>query len=191
MTSFEHTSPRVAAVIAVSAFLLLGASACGESKSDEQAARYADSLCTSISGWEQQVTGIALQLGAGSPNAVARTKLDEAANATVGLVTKIHQLDVPDVDGADRAKESVDTFAVDSMSTVGAVKAGSRQLKSYGTGAANVATVALPLGLRLERLVREGKTTVSDLKAIKGPFEHAVKKSDACKALKPSQDDQS
>ena len=75
----------------------------------------------------------------------------------------------------------MDTFAVDSMSTVGAVKAGSRQLKSYGTGAANVATVAFPLGLRLERLVREGKTTVSDLKAIKGPFEHAVKKSDACR----------
>jgi hypothetical protein len=177
-------------VIAVSAFLLLGASACGESKSDEQAAQYADSLCTSISGWEQQVIGIASRLDAGSPAAVARTKLDEAATATVGLVAMIHQLDVPDVEGADRAKESVDTFAVDSMSTVRAVKAGRRQLESHGTGAANVATVAVPLGLKLERLVREGKTTVSDLEAIKGPFEHALKKSDACKALKPSQDGQ-
>jgi hypothetical protein len=177
-------------VIAVAASLLLAASGCGESKADEQAAAYADSFCTSISGWEQQVTGIAARLDAGNPKTVARAKLDQAATATVGLVAKIHQLDVPDVDGADRAKESVDTFAVDSMSTVTAVKAGSRQLRSHGTGAANVATVALPLGLKLERLVREGKTTVSNLQAIKGPFEHAFKNSDACKALKPSQDDQ-
>jgi hypothetical protein len=190
MTPFENTSPRIVAPIAVAAFLLLGASACGESKADKEAAQYADSLCTSVSGWEQQVTAIASRLDAGSPKTVARTKLDEAATATVGLVAQIHQLDVPDVDGADRAKESVDTFVVDSMSTVGAIKAGSRQLQSYGTGAGNVASVALPLGLQLERLVREGKATVSDLEAIKGPFEHAVKKSDACQALKPSQDDQ-
>jgi len=190
MRPFENASSRVAGVIAV-AFLLLGASACGESKSDQQAAKYADSLCTSISDWEQQVTTIASRLDAGSPKTVARTKLDEAATATVGLVAKIHRLDTPDVEGADRAKQSVDTFAVHSMSTVSAVKAGSAQLKSYGTGAANVATVALPLGLKLEQLVREGKTTVSDLEAIKGPFEKAVKKSDACQALKPSEGNQS
>jgi hypothetical protein len=34
--------------------------------------------------------------------------------------------------------------------------------------------------------VSEGRTTVDDLEAIKGPFEHAVKKSEACQALKPS-----
>ena len=82
----------------------------------------------------------------------------------------IHRLDVPDVDGADRVKESMDTFVVDSMTTVGAITAGTRQLQ------------------QLERLVREGKTTVSDLEAIKGPFEHGFKKSHACQSLKPSQD---
>ena len=70
------------------------------------------------------------------------------------------------------------------------VKAGARQLQSYGTGAQNVAAVALPLGLQLEHLVTEGRTTVGDLEAIKGPFEHAVKKSEACQALKPSADGQ-
>lgn len=189
MTPFKNTS-RAAAAIAVAAFLLLGASACGESKSDKEAAQYADSLCTSVSGWEQQVTGIASRLEAGSPKTVARAKLDEAETATVGLLAKIHQLEVPDVDGADRAKESVDAFVVDSTSTVSAIKAGNRQLQSYGTGAANVASVALPLGLQLESLVREGKTAISDLEAIKGPFEHAFKSSDACQALKPSQNDQ-
>jgi hypothetical protein len=38
--------------------------------------------------------------------------------------------------------------------------------------------------------VTEGQTTVSDLKAIKGPFEHAFKKSKTCQPLKPSDNEQ-
>jgi hypothetical protein len=72
----------------------------------------------------------------------------------------------------------------------GAVKAGACQIKSCGTGAQNIAAVALPLGLQLEHLVTEGRTTVGDLEAIKGPFQDAVKKSKACQALKPSDDEQ-
>ena len=81
-------------MIAVAASLLLAASGCGESKADKEAAAYADSFCTSISGWEQQVTGIAARLDAGNPKSVARAKLDQAATATVGLVAKTHKLDV-------------------------------------------------------------------------------------------------
>ena len=91
-------------------------------------------------------------------------------------------------DGADEAKRSVDRFVGDSQTTVASVKAGARQIQSYGTGAQNVAAVALPLGLQLEHLVTEGQTTVGDLETIKGPFQHAVKKSKACQALKPSDD---
>ena len=51
-------------------------------------------------------------------------------------------------------------------------------------------SVALPLGLQLEQLLTEGRTTVRDLEAIKGPFEHAVENSEECKALSPSNDEQ-
>ena len=78
----------------------------------------------------------------------------------------------------------------DSQTTVASVRAGDGQIHSYGTGRQNVAAVALPLGLQLEHLVTEGRTTVGDLEAIKGPFEHAVKKSKACQSLKPSDDEQ-
>ena len=108
----------------------------------------------------------------------------------MGLVNQIHALDVPSVDGADEAKQSVDRFVGDSQTTVASVEAGARQIQSYGAGAQNVAAVALPLGLQLEHLVTEGRTTVGDLEAIKGPFQHAVKKSKACQALKPSEDEQ-
>ena len=180
-------------VVAAAAFGVLIAlltSACGESKADKEVAQYADSLCTSISGWETNVTNIASRLDTGSPAAVTRGKLNEAAASTVGLVNQIHSLDVPSVKGADEAKQSVDRFVLDSTTTVASVQAGARQIHSYGTGAQNVAAVALPLGLQLEHLVTEGKTTVADLQAIKGPFEHAVKKSKACQALKPSDGEQ-
>ena len=170
--------------------VVAAAAACGESKADQEAAQYADSLCTSISGWETRVTDIASRLDTGSNAAVTRAKLNEAAGTTVALVGQIHSLDMPDVEGADEAKQSVDRFTGDSLTTVASVKAGARQLQSYGTGAQNVATVALPLGLQLEHLATEGRTTVSDLQAIKGPFEHAVKKSKACQALKPSDGEQ-
>ena len=191
MTQIGNSKPTlVAAAAAVGAVLALLTSACGESRADNEAAQYADSLCTSISGWETHVTGIASRLDTGSPVTVTRAKLNDAAASTVGLLNQIHALDVPSVDGAAEAKQSVDRFVGDSQTTVASVKAGASQIQSYGTGAQNVAAVALPLGLQLEHLVTEGRTTVGDLEAIKGPFQHAVKNSKACQALKPSNDEQ-
>jgi hypothetical protein len=187
MKNLDSSTRSLVAAAAVlgAAVLVLVASACGESKSEKAASQYADSLCTSISGWETHITGIASRLDTGSPAATTRAKLNEAAASTVGLVNQIHALDVPSVDGADEAKQSVDRFVGDSQTTVASVKAGARQLQSYGTGAQNVAAVAVPLSLQLEHLVTDGRTTVGDLQAIKGPFQHAVKKSKACQALKP------
>jgi hypothetical protein len=175
-----------AAAVLGAALILLVASACAESKSEADASQYADSLCTSISGWEMHITSIASRLDSGSPTAVTRAKLTEAAASTVSLVNQIRALDVPSVDGAEQAKQSVDRFVGDSQTTIASVKTGVSQIQSYGTGAQNVAAVALPLGLQLEHLVTEGRTTVGDLKAIKGPFQAAVEKSKACQALKPS-----
>src|SRR5262245_23987298 len=191
MKTMESTTRSLVAAAAVigGALLLLVASAC-TSKSEKEAAQYADGLCTSVSGWQTRITGIATRLDTGSPATVTRTKLNQAAGSTVALVGQIHSLDMPDVDGADEAKQSVDHFVGDSLATVATVKAGARKIQSYGTGTKNVAAVAVPLALQLTNLVGEGKTTVSDLEKIKGPFEHAVKNSKACQDLEPSGDDQ-
>src|SRR5262245_3395262 len=101
MTRIRNTKRSVVAAAAVVGVLIaLLTSACGESKADREAAQYADSLCTSISAWETDVTNIATRLDTGSPAAVTRAKLNEAAVATVDLVQQIHALDVPSVDGA-------------------------------------------------------------------------------------------
>jgi hypothetical protein len=192
MRNFESSPGSLVAGATVlgAAIILLAVSACTESKSEKSASQYADSLCASISGWETHVRGIASRLDTGSPASVTRAKLNEAAASTSGLVNQIHALDVPSVDGAAEAKQNVDRFVGDSQTTVTAVKAGVRQIQSYGTGAQNVAAVVVPLGLQLNNLVTEGRTTVGDLQAIKGPFEKAVKKSKTCQALKSSDDGQ-
>jgi hypothetical protein len=195
MVEFDIPSRRRAlyvAAVVIAGLVAVITTACGESKSEKEAARYADSLCTDVAAWETQIGTIAASLGSGTPKSIAQTKLDQAASVTVALVGQIHALEMPDVDGADEAKQNVDRFVADSTATVAAVKAGARQIESYGTGTANVATVALPLGLQLANLAKEGKSMVSSLETIKGPFEKAVKGSDACQALKPQQsEDQS
>ncbi|MGH3084663.1 MAG: hypothetical protein ACRDNP_11535, partial [Gaiellaceae bacterium] len=61
------------------------------------------------------------------------------------------------------------------------------QIKSFGTGAANVATVVVPIAAQLTKLVADAKATVSSLEAVTGPFEKAFKDSDTCQALMPDQ----
>jgi hypothetical protein len=189
ITAPNRTLRLLLAAVAFAAFFSLFATACGESRSQKEAGRYADSLCTDVSGWELKINGIVTSLDSGNPNSVAKAKLNRAAAGTVALVNQIHGLQVPDVDGAAEAKQNIDQFVADSNSAVDTVKAGVAQIDSYGTGAGNVATVALPIGLQLTHLATEGKTTVTSLEKIKGPFQHAVKNSDTCQALKQSQNE--
>jgi hypothetical protein len=180
-----HRAPLLAAV-AVTILVALLVSACGESQAQKDANLYADNLCSDISSWQQEIVIIAESLDSGTAKSVAKAKLDRAAAVTSSLVSDIHQLDAPSVDGAEQAKRDVDQFVLDSVSTVASVKAGASRLATQGTGATNVALVVVPVGLQLTNLVKDGKSTVASIGQVKGPFEKAVKKSDACKALKPS-----
>ncbi len=145
--------------------------ACGKSESQKQADQYADSLCTSISVWEQEVTNIVATLNAGSPKQVALTKLEQAKAATASLSSEIQALPVPDVEGASEAKQNVDEFVTSPQSVISTIEAGITQIKSFGTGAANVATVVVPIAAQLTKPVADAKATVSSLEAVKGPFE--------------------
>ena len=177
---------RACAVVLVM-LLALAAAGCGKSESQKQADQYADSLCTSISVWEQEVTSIAANLTPGVPKQVAQAKLEQAKAVTASLVSEIRALPVPDVDGASEAKQNVDQFVTSAQSVISTIEAGITQIKSFGTGAANVATVVVPIAAQLTKLVADARATVSSLEAVKGPFEKAVKDSDTCQALMPDQ----
>ena len=184
-SAHQALSVRACAVVLVTFFALVAAG-CGKSESQKQADQYADSLCTSISSWEQQLTSIAATLTAGPPKQVALTKLEQARAATTRLVSEIQALPVPAVDGASEAQQEVDQLVASSQSVVSAIEAGVTRIKSFGTGTGNVATVVVPIATQLTGLAAEAKSTVASLEAVKGPFEEAVKNSETCQALKPN-----
>jgi hypothetical protein len=186
-SSAQRASTMRACAVVLVGLLALISAGCGKSESQKQADQYADSLCTSISGWQQQINNIVATLTPGSPKQVAQTKLEQAKTATTGLVSEIRALEVPTVDGATEAKQNVDQLVTSAQSTISTIEAGITQIKSFGTGPANVATVVVPIAAQLTTLVTEAKSTVSSLETVKGPFEKAVKNSDTCQALKPSQ----
>src|SRR5262249_42363753 len=68
---------------AIATLFALIETACGESQSEKEAGRYADSFRTNISTWESQIGAIAPSLGSGSPKSVAQSKLDQAETPTV------------------------------------------------------------------------------------------------------------
>jgi hypothetical protein len=169
------------------ALLALALTGCGESVTQKQTDQYADGLCTDILGWSSRVETIAATLQVGAPGEAARSKLIQAKATTLELVRQIHSLTLPATTGAQQAKQNVDSFVGQAISTAGSIQLGVRQIESYGTDASNVATVALPIGLHLTELVQTGKATVTSLKSVKGPFDAAVKKSKACGQLTGSQ----
>lgn len=186
LSASRASASRVCAVVLVM-LLALAAAGCGKSESQKQADQYADGLCTSISVWEQEVTSIVATLTPGIPKQVAQTKLEQAKAATTSLVSEIRALPVPDVDGASEAMQNVDEFVTSAQSVISTIEAGITQIESFGTGAANVATVVVPIAAQLTKLVADAKATVSSLEAVEGPFEEAVKDSDTCQALIPDQ----
>ena len=113
--------------------------------------------------------------------------MEQAKAATASLVSEIQALPVPDVDGASEAKQNVDQLVTSAQSVISTIEAGITQIRSFGTGAANVATVVVPIAAQLTKLVTEAKSTVASLEAVEGAFEKAVKNSDTCQALKPNQ----
>jgi hypothetical protein len=180
----HETTRRTLAAFCVSVALLgLVLAGCGESTTQKQTDRYADSLCTDLLGWNSRVETIAATLQIGGPRQSAKAKLGQARATTLQLVGQIHGLEIPSTAGAEQAKQNVDSFVTSAMSTVGSIRVAVTQLQAYGTGASNVASVALPIGLQLTELVKTGKATVASLKTVKGPFNAAVKKSKACGQL--------
>jgi len=169
----------VAALVAVT-----GAAYGGQRTPQQQTERYADGLCSDILNWRGRIETIVESLQPGQPRVAAHTKLRRAGRATEDLVRAIHELPIPSTAGADQAKQDVDAFVADALTTAASIRLGVTRLQSYGTGASNVAAVVLPVGLELTTLVRAGKSTVASLKAINGSsFDGAVKQSAACREL--------
>lgn len=117
----NHGTTRRALIVSCVSLALLALLLTGcESRTEKQADEYTNSLCTDISGWQSQVETIAAGLTVSAPRQTARTKLNRARTATIGLVRRLRALPVPSSSGAEEAKHDVDLFVSDAESTVDA-----------------------------------------------------------------------
>jgi hypothetical protein len=96
-------------------------------------------------------------------------------------VNEIHALQVLDEQrrGGEAGRGRFVVHALASVDSIGRGQA----VEDVRGGPANVASVTLPVAIQLTTLVKSGKDTVTSLKAVKSPFDSAVKKSKACSEL--------
>src|SRR4051812_46575576 len=87
------TTPPILTLLAV---LVLVASGCGGSSDKKANEAYANSVCTAIGNWEQQIRSIATSFGDGVSAASLQARATQAETATKTLVTEIKAVQPPD-----------------------------------------------------------------------------------------------
>jgi hypothetical protein len=174
----------------VRAVALLGAAAlaaglvagCG-GKSDKKAnEQYANSVCTALGKWEQQIRSIATNLSGGISKSTLQSKATQAENATRSLASEIKSIPPPDTSEGQAAKQQLEQLSTDTTNTVDAVKSAIDGLQA-GSSASTITAALITLAPQVQSLASTAKSTVSSLQEAKGGLSSAFKSSSECKSL--------
>jgi hypothetical protein len=161
---------------------LIGAG-CGGSSSDTEANEaYADSVCTAVGTWEQQIRSIATSLSGGISKASLQAKVKQAESATTTLATEIKAVPPPDTSEGQAAKQQLDQLTTDVGNAVDAAKSALAQIQGNLSAATITAAVAA-LAPQVQSLVSEAKSAIGTLKSAGGSLASAFKSTDSCKNL--------
>ena len=172
-----------APVLALIAVLLLVGAGCGGSSSDTKANEaYANSVCSAIGNWEQEIKSIATSFTGGVSQASFQTSITQAEAATKTLLTQIKAVPPPDSSQGQAAKQQLDQLSTDISNAVDAASTALTQLQANPSAAALSATVAT-LAPQVQSLANETKSAISTLKDAGGSLSSAFKSTDSCKSL--------
>ena len=164
------TTPPVLALLAV---LVLVGAGCGGSSDTKANEAYANSVCSAIGNWEQEIKSIATSFSGGVTQAEAATKT---------LLTQIKAVPPPDSSQGQAAKQQLDQLTTDISSTVDAASTALTQVQANPSAAALGATVAT-LAPQVQSLANETKSAITSLKDAGGSLSSAFKSTDSCKSL--------
>ena len=141
---------------------------------------YANSVCTAIAGWEQQVK----QIGAsgGTSQADIESRSSQVETATRDLADQIKAIPVPGASDGQAASQQLSQLSTDLSNSVQATKNGIAAIKS-DTSAATIATVAATLQPQYSALVDSAKSAVHSLGGNALPLASAFRRTDSCKNL--------
>ena len=177
---------RVAAVAMLTLLVsvALMAAGCGGDDSSDTSANdaYANSVCTAIGTWENQVKSIATNLSGGISKASLQAAVTQAETATKTLATQVAAVPPPDTSEGQAAKQQVDQLSSSLTSTVDSAKSTAAQIPSNASAGTIAATLA-GLAPQLQSLATTAQTTLSSLQDAGGSLASAFKDSSSCQSL--------
>jgi hypothetical protein len=175
-------SVMTGAILALIATLAMLAAGCGSSSDTKANEAYANSVCSAIGSWQQEIKGIATDFSGGVSLASLQTKVTQAEAATKTLVSQIKAVSPPDTSQGQAAKQQLDQLTTDINNTVDAASTALAEVQANPSAAAVSATVAT-LAPQVQSLASETNSAISTLKSAGGSLASAFKSTDSCKSL--------
>ena len=143
---------------------------------------YANSVCTAIGTWENQVKSIATNLSGGISKASLQAAVTQAETATKTLATQVAAVPPPDTSEGQAAKQQVDQLSSSLTSTVDSAKSTAAQIPSNAS-AGTIAAALAGLAPQVKSLATTAQTTLSSLQDAGGSLASAFKNSSSCQSL--------
>ena len=171
-----------APILALIVVLVLVGAGCGGSSDTKANEAYANSVCSAIGNWEQEIKSIATSFTGGVSQGSFQTSITQAEAATKTLLTQIKAVPPPDSSQGQAAKQQLDQLTTDISNAVDAASTALTQLQANPSAAALSATVAT-LAPQVQSLANETKSAISTLKDAGGSLSSAFKSTDSCKSL--------
>ena len=169
-------------ILTLIATLAIVAAGCGGSSDTKANEAYANSVCSAIGNWQQQIKTIASDFSGGVSLASLQTKVTQAQAATKTLVSQIKAVSPPDTSQGQAAKQQLDQLTTDINNTVDAASTALTEVQANPSAAAVSATVAT-LAPQVQSLASETNSAISTLKSAGGSLASAFKSTDSCKSL--------
>jgi uncharacterized protein YukE len=179
------------AVVACVASLALVASGCGgddDSSSAAPAEEWADSLCSALTTWTNDLEAAAEPLSdlSSLSEESIRQAADDAKNATDTLTESMRSLGAPDTSSGNQVETAVDDLATELESGAQEVEDAVADVSSVADIPAALGTVTTTLS-ELSREVDSALQTIGDADA-SGELETAFEDADSCDELTDSSD---
>lgn len=177
----------LASVVAVSAVLAVVAAGCGSETSPEE--KWADSVCTDIGDWKDQVQqatdDITAELQAPEAGTLAAIDADvqTAVNATSQLADNLKALGAPDTESGTQAKQQVDALATELEGTVNEAK---QTIDSLPTNAdpTEIAKQLAPLAPSLQSLATKTSSTLAAVQEESDELKEGFDNADSCEQFR-------
>ena len=174
---------RLGATLVLSATLAILAAGCGGGTSAEE--EWAGDVCTAVSGWQDQVEksadDVSEQLqspGAGTLAAID-AEIQEALDATEKLGDDLQDLEPPDTEAGDQAKQELDALALQLDSTVTKTKETVDGLPE-GASVSQVLETLAPLAPSLQSLAVSVSSTLESVQERGSDLKEGFDKADSC-----------